>query len=134
MRTTALAPMGSGAPLSPTWTQSSSAFGPFFLASSTTSWAVLPGPSLSTTNSWMIGNASSLMNVTSNGRFACTEAGMPWKVKFLTETLYIGPLDPAAGAPAEMDAVNGAIIPSATWGGPVPPPALPFCQQVAAEF
>ena len=42
MRTSALEPMGSGAPLSPKWAQSSSAAGPFFLASLTTLWAVSP--------------------------------------------------------------------------------------------
>src|SRR5205823_1333329 len=83
----------------------------------TTLWAVSPGGSFSTTNSWMIGNASSLMNVTSNGWFAGTVVGMPWKVKFLTETLYIVAADPGAATSAVLDAVNGAHMPSATCGG-----------------
>src|SRR5438046_1693442 len=70
MWTTALEPMGSGAPLSAKWAQSSSALGPFFLASLTTLWAVSPGGSFSTTHSWVIGNASSLVNVTSKGSLA----------------------------------------------------------------
>src|SRR5215469_2811154 len=132
MRTTALAPMGSAAPLSPTWTQSSSALSPFLMASSTTFWAVTPGGSDSTTNSCLIGNASSLMNVTSIGWFAGTVGGMPTKVKFLTETLYMGPAGAAvAWTAAATEAVNGAIMPRATCGGPVPPPALPVSQEVA---
>src|SRR5436190_22516536 len=115
MWTTALEPMDSGAPLSAKWAQSSSALGPFFLASLTTSWAVSPEGSFSTTNSWMIGNASSLMNVTSNGWFAGTVSGMPWKVKFLTEALYIVVADAGAATSAVLDAVDCATMPSAEY-------------------